>query len=211
MIDDVATRGRGRGRVVANVRRRHPVLGVGVVAMVAAFVAIGVVSQMPLAVPYGVLVLAGTVFVAWTEPPGGWSALTLVGLSLWAAGHMAGGTIDIGAGRTFYNGVIAGIHVDNIVHFIGFGTGALAWSEASAVLREPPWHGRLRPGPVALAVWLVGMGIGALNEVVEFGLTLVLDETNVGGYANTGRDLVANLLGAAVAATIAARRQAEAS
>lgn len=195
--------------------RRHALLGAGMVAMVIAFGTIGVLGGMPLAGPYAVLVLAGIVFVAWTEPPGGWSALTLAGLSLWAAGHMAGGTIDIGDGRTFYNGVIAGIHVDNIVHFVGFGSGALAWSEASAVLRgsgsgsrSERGSGRGHEGGVGLAVWLVGMGIGALNEVVEFGLTLVLEDTNVGGYTNTGRDLVANLLGAAVAAAVAARRHA---
>lgn len=50
------------------------------------------------------------------------------------------------------------------------------------------------------------MGIGALNEVLEFIATLVLVDTNVGGYRNTGRDLIANLLGAAVAGIIAARR-----
>ena len=45
---------------------------------------------------------------------------------------------------------------------------------------------------VAVAVWLAGMGVGAFNEVVEFFTTLVLEDTNVGGYQNTGRDLVAN-------------------
>ncbi len=32
---------------------------------------------------------------------------------------------------------------------------------------------------VAVTVWLAGMGTGALNEVVEFNVTLVLPETNV--------------------------------
>ncbi|MFV1996026.1 MAG: hypothetical protein ACC661_11380 [Verrucomicrobiales bacterium] len=46
------------------------------------------------------------------------------------------------------------------------------------------------------------MGFGALNEVVEFVATLTLPNTNVGGYVNTGWDLVANLLGCALAALI---------
>lgn len=61
------------------------------------------------------------------------------------------------------------------------------------------------PGP-GIVVWLFGMGIGALNEVVEFAIALNVEESNVGGYLNTGRDLVANMLGAAVAGAIVARR-----
>jgi hypothetical protein len=43
-----------------------------------------------------------------------------------------------------------------------------------------------------------GLGFGALNEVVEFFVTLMVPESNVGGYVNTGWDLVANLIGATV-------------
>jgi hypothetical protein len=42
------------------------------------------------------------------------------------------------------------------------------------------------------------MGLGALNEVVEFIAVLTLPETNVGGYINTGWDLVYNAIGATV-------------
>jgi hypothetical protein len=45
----------------------------------------------------------------------------------------------------------------------------------------------------------MGVGLGALNEVVEFVMTLTLPETNVGGYENTGWDLVSNLIGALLA------------
>jgi hypothetical protein len=55
------------------------------------------------------------------------------------------------------------------------------------------------------------MGIGALNEVIEFGITHVQTATQIGGYQNTGRDLVANMLGGAVAGVIAARRVTPAS
>jgi hypothetical protein len=44
-----------------------------------------------------------------------------------------------------------------------------------------------------------GLGFGALNEVIEFVATLTMPETNVGGYVNTGWDLVANTVGATVA------------
>ena len=44
------------------------------------------------------------------------------------------------------------------------------------------------------------MGFGALNEVIEFAATQLLPNTNVGGYVNTGWDLVFNLLGSTIAA-----------
>lgn len=47
-----------------------------------------------------------------------------------------------------------------------------------------------------------GMGFGALNEVIEFFMTLLVPETNVGGYINTGWDLVANLVGALIAVSL---------
>ncbi|HSH60778.1 MAG TPA: hypothetical protein VK988_14310 [Acidimicrobiales bacterium] len=49
------------------------------------------------------------------------------------------------------------------------------------------------------------MGVGAINEVVEFLSTLVLTQTHVGGFENTGWDLVFDLLGATVAAVWLAR------
>ena len=47
-----------------------------------------------------------------------------------------------------------------------------------------------------------GMGFGALNEVVEFVVTLLVPDNNVGGYFNTAMDLVFNMLGAILAAVL---------
>ena len=82
------------------------------------------------------------------------------------------------------------------------------------------WLARLRrrladPRPTAgmlLICACAGMGLGATNEVVEFAATLLMPETNVGGYMNTGWDLVSNLIGATTAATwiwLSCRRTAE--
>jgi hypothetical protein len=46
------------------------------------------------------------------------------------------------------------------------------------------------------------MGLGAMNELVEFAATLLVPETNVGGYFNTGWDLVSNLVGVVIAAVL---------
>lgn len=191
-------------RVAASLAR-HAKLATSVAFVVAGSVAYGIVNDLPLSLPYGVIVVGGALLAAALEPEEGFSPLVLVGLSLWAVGHLAGGTIGLDGDRTLYNAVIpGGIHFDNVVHLVGFGTAGLAWWEASRPwLRAAPGH-RLA---VAVAVWLAGMGVGALNEVVEFIATVVLPETNVGGYRNTGRDLIANLLGAAVAGIVAARRE----
>ena len=54
------------------------------------------------------------------------------------------------------------------------------------------------------------MGFGGLNEVIEFAITLTLPETNIGGYINTGWDLVSNLVGVTVACLLIAwRHQAD--
>jgi uncharacterized membrane protein YjdF len=132
------------------------------------------------------------------------SDLVAVGLTSWAVAHLAGGLIGLDGDRVLYNAVLVPhLRYDNVVHFFGFGVAGIATWEALA-------PGLMRQGPPPLAagitVWLFGMGIGALNEVVEFAIALNVEESNVGGYLNTGRDLVANMLGAAVAGTIVARR-----
>ena len=42
------------------------------------------------------------------------------------------------------------------------------------------------------------MGLGAINEIIEFSAVLLLPDTNVGGF-NTALDLVVNALGASAA------------
>ena len=89
---------------------------------------------------------------------------------------------------------------DQIVHAYGFGLVTwICWQSLSQVFAQ---HGvSLRPTVGLLTLCgAAGMGFGALNEVVEFAATLLFTETNVGGYVNTGWDLVANLAGCTLAA-----------
>jgi hypothetical protein len=176
--------------------RRHRALVSGMGAVVVGFLAYGVAIGSDSAIAYPVIVTLGGALVAAVEPPGGYSRVVLAGLSLWAVGHLAGGIVDIGDDRVLYNAVLPGrLHFDNVVHFVGFGAAGLTWFEA------------VRPrNAVWTSTWLAGMGVGAFNEVLEFVWTLVDEDSNVGGYRNTGRDLIANMLGSAVAASVAARR-----
>lgn len=55
---------------------------------------------------------------------------------------------------------------------------------------------------------LAGLGIGAINETVEFLTTTAHQGAHVGGYTNTGWDLVANTIGIAIATMVLARPRA---
>ncbi|MCA9311318.1 MAG: hypothetical protein KDA21_08945 [Phycisphaerales bacterium] len=134
-------------------------------------------------------------------------------LSAWALLHMAGGLIPVPASwpingdvRVLYSWWIipvgdGGLKYDHVIHAYGFGVSTwLCWQGLGSLVRAS--GGRVRPtsGPLLLSV-LAACGLGAFNEIVEFVATRITD-TNVGGYVNTGWDLVANLTGATAAACL---------
>lgn len=136
----------------------------------------------------------------------------LWGLSLWGLLHMAGGLVPVPASwpiagelRVLYSWWIIPhlLKYDQVVHAYGFGVTTWAcWQGLRAALRA---RGVVNPAPTVGLLILcaaAGMGFGALNEIVEFIATLTVPETNVGGYVNTGWDLVSNLAGSLVAALV---------
>ena len=133
----------------------------------------------------------------------GLNTWTLWGLSLWGFLHMAGGLVPLGEDSVLYNWwlIPERLKYDQVVHAFGFGlTTWVCWQAMRRNLADP----RPRFGPLFLCV-AAGMGFGAMNEIVEFIATLTMPETNVGGYINTGWDLVANAVGATAAALLIAR------
>lgn len=130
----------------------------------------------------------------------------LWGLFLWLALHLAGGAVpvpkemvDTGMDNyTLYNvrPVSWLPRYDQWVHAFGFFLSSLCGWRALFI-----GSGRsLRPtfGP-RVAAGLIGMGCGATNEVIEFIATQIMPHTNVGGYVNTGWDLVSNMTGCVIA------------
>ena len=90
---------------------------------------------------------------------------------------------------------------DHIVHAYGFGvTTWVCWQGLKSAIHRR--SGRTPAPTFGLLVLAAaaGLGFGALNEVIEFVATLIMPETGVGGYVNTGWDLVANAVGAVIAA-----------
>ena len=177
--------------------RRHPVVTAVVATYLVALAGYGLVHGSRLTIPYVVIVTIAFLGLARAEDRFRFSRFVLVGLTLWGLGHLAGGIVELDGGdRILYNAVLARwFHFDNIVHFVGFGTAGLACWEALRAGWLP--NADVEVGPIATVAFvaLLGCGVGAVNEVLEFAYTLAVANTQVGGYQNTGRDLVANLLG----------------
>lgn len=128
-------------------------------------------------------------------------------LSIWGLLHMMGGLLELPAGwpaqgehHVLYSlWLIPGyLKYDNPVHAYGFAVATLGcWQALKAgVPKEKPTLG------VLTLCALAGMGLGSINEIVEFIAVLMIPGTNVGGFENTGWDMVANFVGSATAATM---------
>lgn len=126
----------------------------------------------------------------------------LWGLVAWAVLHLCGGGIRVGDGVLYgvmlvpLSDTLPILRYDQFVHIVGFGVATLLMHHLLTPLLRPDI-----PGKVALSivVAMAGLGVGALNEIVEFVATVLVPETGVGGYLNTALDLVADLVGAVLA------------
>jgi uncharacterized membrane protein YjdF len=137
------------------------------------------------------------------------TAALLWALSLWGLLHMAGGLAHVpeswphhGANVLYNLWLVPGrLKFDQFVHAYGFGvTTWVCWHVVKTSLRTTTGSAPQPSFGLLVLCGAASMGFGALNEVIEFAASLTLPETNVGGYQNTGWDLVANLAGALVAA-----------
>jgi len=130
----------------------------------------------------------------------------LLALAIWGLAHMCGGVVPIetetGPGVLYAWRPFAGLpRYDQVIHTFGFFSATLASAEcvASTVSAGKPL--RVSAG-LAFGFALMGMGLGAVNEIIEFVATLSLPKTGVGGYTNTGWDLVSNAIGAFTGAAL---------
>lgn len=141
----------------------------------------------------------------------GLQTATLWGLSIWGLVHMAGGLMPLpeswrigGKTHVLYNlWLVPGLlKFDQLVHAYGFGIVTwVCWQGLRGALSHQGMTPRPTVGLLTICV-AAGMGFGAANEVVEFIATRVLPETNVGGYENTGWDLVSNTVGCLITAVL---------
>jgi uncharacterized membrane protein YjdF len=119
-------------------------------------------------------------------------------LTIWGFLHMIGGTVPVSPEFVPDEGsaVLYSFRLrpdlpryDQIIHAFGFFSATVAcWEIVRATLGAKPGF------TLSIIAAIMGMGLGALNEVLEF-IATRLTETNVGGYTNTGWDLVSNTIG----------------
>lgn len=123
-------------------------------------------------------------------------------LAIWGLLHCAGGGVPVGD-KVLYAvqiipivsdgiGEMTILKYDQIVHAFGF-----------AVTAWLLWHLMTHHFPETRGTWtayafpaLASMGLGAVNEIVEFSAVVIVGDTGVGGYINTALDLCFNGLGA---------------
>ena len=131
-------------------------------------------------------------------------------LAIWGLLHCAGGGVPVGD-QVLYAvqiipivsdgiGEMTILKYDQIVHAFGFGV--TAWLL---------WHLLTRHFPETRNTWtayvvpaLASMGLGSVNEIIEFSAVIIVGDTGVGGYINTALDICFNGLGAIGAMLIVA-------
>jgi hypothetical protein len=198
-------------------RQLIPILGFNLAYLLAAIIG-SVASGNSEFILYIVIMLVLGSVVWFADRRVGFSSLVLWGLSVWGLVHMAGGLIAVpdswpinGDHRVLYSLWLIPelLKYDHVVHAYGFGVTMLAcWEGLCAILTAQ--RNQVEPSvpvPTLGMLTLCGaasMGFGGLNEVIEFFLTLTLPETNIGGYINTGWDLVSNLAGVVVVCSLIA-------
>lgn len=147
---------------------------------------------------YGVVLVLLAVAVVLLDRRVRLSTFAIFGLLAWAIMHLAGGNVPVGDAVLYnYRPAPWLPKYDQATHAFGFAVATLVcWESLRSALAGRGASTRPSTG-LAIACVLMGVGLGALNEIVEFVAVLTMPETNVGGYTNTGWDLVSNLVGAA--------------
>ncbi len=158
----------------------------------------------------GVILAVGG-FILWWQPIIQFDIPVLWGLTIWGFMHLCGGNIRVDDAilynLTLFPVVDAPYHIlryDQVVHVLGFGVATLVCHH----LLKPFLRAGIRKWVLlSFLIVLMGSGLGAINEVLEFLAVISVPDTNVGGYENTALDLVCNLLGGLLAVIFMAFRR----
>jgi hypothetical protein len=186
------------GLAVARLAEANPVQAVTWAAVVAAFVGTGAVRGDLRVWPYLTVVLVCTAVVALVDRSVGFGSGALWLLVLTGTLHLSGGLVRVGDGVLYGWWLLPGVlRYDQAVHFVGSVAATVtAWQLLGT------WLTAATPARTqAYCAAIAGLGKGAVNEVVEFLVAVrAPGRTYVGGFENTGWDLVFDLLGVTAAA-----------
>ncbi len=188
------------GRDIARLSADRPLLATAWFGLLALVLAHGLLHANGRVWAYLVVCLLLTAVVAAVDRHVQFGDAVLRLMVLAGALHLAGGLLPApGAAAVLYDAwVVPGVlRVDQAVHFTGSAVGAAAsWQVLGTWLDL----GRSSVRTQAALAALAGLGKGALNEAVEFLLAVRLPGTYVGGFENTGWDLVFDVAGVTAAA-----------
>ena len=187
-------------RAISSIRR-HPLI-VGITAIyVAGWTVYGLATGTNQVFPYlAWMVLAGGLLM-FVDSRVRFSTHVLVLLSLAGFFHMAGGNVVIDGVFLYQQSWLEFIRYDHLLHAMGLGTAGLAVWEATYRMLDAPGGKE-----AAVVVFLGANAVGAFIEIGEYLASLLIPGVRVGDYSNNMQDLIANLLGAVLAAWWAGRR-----
>jgi len=129
----------------------------------------------------------------------------LIGLTILGALHVFGGNIHLWNIRLYDLYLIPNIfRYDNLVHSFGlFVVTFVVYNILHPHLDKKIKHHLFI---FALLLVTIAMGLGAVNEIFEFGAVILFDASQqVGDYFNNAIDLIFNLLGAIIASIFIVR------
>jgi uncharacterized membrane protein YjdF len=200
----------GRARLT---RAERVALGTGAAAAVV-FTAYGFATHSPSTIGYVSSVLVIAAAIMWlrrTAFPG----LLAAGLTVAAIASLAGGLVAVGH-DVLYNASTGPYNPSLGTHYLQYDHLAHAYTSFVVVfacwfILAAPHAGHARRGELILLAVGAALGLGGLNEMVEFIATLAHHGAHAGGYWNTGWDLVSNFIGATVAGLVLVRSRAGAA
>ncbi len=153
---------------------------------------------------YAGVIAAVFLLVALTQKTIQFPSYVLWLISIWGLLHILGGIVPTRDGVLFAyriypfidrGGEFFVLKYDQVVHMYLYGVMSVAFLH---IIRRT--LGAVRPvWIIFLTAILAAMGVGALNEIMEFFIAITLARNGVGGYENTLLDLVFNFSGAVVA------------
>ncbi|MYG91641.1 MAG: hypothetical protein F4196_01910 [Acidimicrobiia bacterium] len=188
------------GSRVTNTITRHPWIAGVTGAYVAAWTIYGFSTGARLAIPYLIwLLFAGGVVLVFDRRVR-FSTEVLVLLSISGFAHMAGGNVVINGSLLYESTWLGFLGYDHLLHVLGLGTAGLAvWEATTRMFRAfGGW-------PAAVITFLGAHAVGTAIEIGEYLSYLTIEAANVGDYANNMQDLIANMVGALLAAWWASR------
>ena len=191
------------GVAVWRLARAKPVHASVWAAVVGAFVVTGAARDDLRVWPYLTVVLVCTALVAIADRSVGFGDGALWLLVLTGTLHLCGGLLPdpSNVGGVLYETWLVPrvLRFDQVVHAIGSAAATVASWQLLGVWLD---LNRAPARTQAFVAALAGLGKGAVNEVFEFLVAVRLPGAHVGGFENTGWDLVFDTAGVAAAAFV---------